>query len=58
MKIFKCLVYIIFAIFWAREIPKNFKDYKKEKNRENFLLLFGRSLMFLASLILAIGVYI
>lgn len=58
MKIFKCLAFIIFSIFWAREISKNFKDYKKEKNRENFLLLFGRSLMFLSSLILAIGVYI
>ena len=58
MKIFKCLGFIIFAIFWAREIPEIFKNYKKDKSRNNLLPVLGKLIMVLASIILAIGVYL
>ncbi len=58
MKIFKCLGFIIFAIFWSSEIPKNFKNYKKDKSRNNLLPVLGKLIMVLASIILAIGVYL
>lgn len=58
MDVLKCLAFIIFAIFWAREVPENYKIYKENKSWENFLLLLGKILMALASIILAIGVYV
>ena len=58
MKIFKCLAFIIFSIFWAREIPKNFKNYKEDKSRKNLLPLLGRLIMVVDSIILAAGVYL
>lgn len=58
MDLLKCLAFIIFAIFWAREVPENYKIYKKDKSSKNLLSLLGRLIMVLASLILAIGVYV
>lgn len=58
MDLLKCLAFIIFAIFWAREIPENFKRYKEDKSPKNLLPLLGRLVMALASVILAIGVYV
>ncbi len=58
MDLLKCLAFIIFAIFWAREVPENYKIYKKDKSSKNLLSLLGRLIMVLASIILAIGVYI
>lgn len=58
MDALKCLAFIIFAIFWAREVPENYKIYKKDKSSKNLLSLLGRLIMVLASLILAIGVYV
>lgn len=58
MDALKCLAFIIFAIFWAREVPENYKIYKKDKSSKNLLSLLGRLIMVLASIILAIGAYI
>lgn len=58
MDALKCLAFIIFAIFWARQVPENYKIYKEDKPWENFLILLGKILMSLASIILAIGVYV
>lgn len=58
MDLLKCLAFIIFAIFWARQVPKNYKIYKEDKSWENFLILLGKILMVIASIILAIGVYV
>lgn len=58
MDLLKCLAFIIFAIFWAREIPENFKRYKEDKSWKNLLSLLGRLIMVMASVILAIGVYV
>ncbi len=46
------------AIFWARQVPENYKIYKEDKSWENFLILLGKILMVIASIILAIGVYV
>lgn len=54
----KCLAFIIFAIFWASEIPENFIRYKEDKSSKNLLPILGRILMALVSIILAIGVYV
>lgn len=58
MDLLKCLAFIFFAIFWAREIPGNFKNYKEDKSSKNLLSLLGRLIMVIASIILALGVYI
>lgn len=58
MDLLKCLAFIIFAIFWARQVPENYKIYKKDKSWKNLLPLLGRLIMALASVILAIGVYV
>ena len=58
MDVLKCLAFIIFAIFWAREVPENYKIYKEDKSWKNLLSLLGRLIMVLASIILAIGVYV
>lgn len=58
MDLLKCLAFIIFAIFWARQVPENYKIYKEDKLWENFLILLGKILMVIASIILAIGVYV
>ena len=58
MDLLKCLAFIIFAIFWARQVPENYKIYKEDKSCENFLILLGKILMVIASIILAIGVYV
>lgn len=58
MDLLKCLAFIIFAIFWARQVPENYKIYKEDKSWKNLLSLLGRILMVLASIILAIGVYV
>lgn len=58
MDLLKCLAFIIFAIFWARRVPENYKIYKEDKSWENFLILLGKILMVIASIILAIGVYV
>ena len=58
MDLLKCLAFIFFAIFWLREIPENLKNYKEDKSWENFLILLGKILMVIASIILAIGVYV
>ncbi|MDU6743366.1 Uncharacterised protein [Peptoniphilus harei] len=58
MDALKCLAFIIFAIFWARQVPENYKIYKEDKSWENFLILLGKILMVIASIILAIGVYV
>lgn len=58
MDLLKCLAFIIFVIFWAREIPEIFKNYKKDESRKNLLPVLGRLIMVLASIILAIGVYL
>ena len=58
MDLLKCLAFIFFAIFWAREIPEKFKIYKEDKSWKNLLALLGRIIMVVASIILAIGVYV
>lgn len=58
MDLLKCLAFIIFAIFWAREVPENYKIYQEDKSWKNLLSLLGRLIMALASVILAIGVYV
>ncbi|MDU3457014.1 MAG: hypothetical protein E7F47_03845 [Peptoniphilus harei] len=58
MDLLKCLAFIIFAIFWARQVPENYKIYKEDKSWENFLILLGKILMVIASIILALGVYV
>lgn len=58
MKLLKFLFFVCFAIFWAREIPEIFINYKKDKSRNNLLPLLGRLIMVIASIILAVGVYI
>ncbi|MDU5806417.1 MAG: hypothetical protein E6Z55_02985 [Peptoniphilus harei] len=58
MDLLKCLAFIIFAIFWARQVPENYKIYKEDKSWENLLALLGRIIMVVASIILAIGVYV
>lgn len=58
MDLLKCLAFIIFAIFWARQVSENYKIYKEDKSWENFLILLGKILMVIASIILAIGVYV
>ncbi|MBS5945136.1 MAG: hypothetical protein KIB06_00445 [Peptoniphilus harei] len=58
MNLLKFLLFIFFAIFWAREIPENFKNYKEDKSRKNLLPLLGRLIMVVDSIILAAGVYL
>lgn len=58
MDLLKCLAFIFFAIFWLREIPENLKNYKEDKSSKNLLSLLGRFIMVLASIILAIGIYV
>ena len=58
MEILKCLGFLLVALGLALGIPKNLRDYREEKNLENFLELFGRIIMVPSAIILAIGVYI
>ncbi|MEQ2400756.1 hypothetical protein [Peptoniphilus hominis (ex Hitch et al. 2025)] len=58
MKILKFLGFLLVALGLALGIPKNLKDYREEKNLENFLELFGRIIMVPSTIILAVGVYI
>lgn len=58
MDLLKCLAFILFAIFWARGIPGQFKIYKEDKSKKNLLPLLGRLIMVVASIILAVGVYL
>lgn len=58
MEVLKFLGFLLVALGLALGIPKNLKDYREEKNLENFLELFGRIIMIPSAIILAIGVYI
>lgn len=58
MKLLKFLLFVYFAIFWAKEIPKIFRNYNEDKSSKNLLLLLGRLIMVVASIILAVGVYL
>lgn len=58
MDLLKCLAFIIFAIFWAREIPGNFKNYKEDKSSKNLLPLLGRLIMVIDCMILAAAIYL
>lgn len=58
MDLLKCLAFIFFAIFWLREIPEIFRNYKEDKSSKNLLSLLGRLIMVFASIILAIGIYV
>lgn len=58
MEILKFLGFLFVALGLALGIPKNLRDYREEKNLENFLELFGRIIMIPSAIILAVGVYI
>ncbi|MBS4881463.1 hypothetical protein [Peptoniphilus gorbachii] len=58
MKLLKFLLFIFFAIFWAREIPEKFKNYKEDKSRKNLLPLLGRLIMVIDCMILAAAIYL
>ena len=58
MDLLKCLAFIFFAIFWAREIPENFKIYKEDKSSKNLLPLLGRLIMVIDCMILAAAIYL
>lgn len=58
MKLLKFLLFVYFAIFWAKEIQKIFRNYNEDKSSKNLLLLLGRLIMVVASIILAVGVYL
>ena len=58
MDLLKCLAFIIFAIFWARQVPENYKIYKEDKSLKNLFLLLGRLIMTITAMIVAVGIYI
>ncbi|WP_167627546.1 hypothetical protein [Peptoniphilus vaginalis] len=58
MKLLKFLLFVYFAIFWAKEIPEIFRNYNEDKSSKNLLPLLGRLIMVVASIILAVGVYL
>ena len=58
MDLLKCLLFILLAVMWAWKIPENFKVYRRDKSFKKLLPFLGKSLMTLASIILAIGVYV
>lgn len=58
MEILKFLGFLFVALGLAAGIPKNLRDYREEKNLENFLELFGSIIMIPSAIILAVGVYI
>ncbi|MGF0095591.1 hypothetical protein ACQRC6_04040 [Peptoniphilus sp. SGI.035] len=58
MDILRCLGFIFVALGLTLGIPKNLRDYREDKNLENFLELFGRIIMIPSAIILAIGVFV
>lgn len=58
MEVLKFLGFLFVALGLALGIPNNLRDYREEKNLENFLELFGSFIMIPSAIILAIGVYI
>jgi len=58
VEVLKFLGFLFVALGLALGIPNNLRDYREEKNLENFLELFGRIIMIPSAIILAVGVYI
>ena len=58
MEVLKFLGFLLVALGLALGIPKNLRDYREEKNLENFLELFGSIIMVPSAIILAVGIYI
>ncbi|WP_178385773.1 hypothetical protein [Peptoniphilus porci] len=58
MDILKMLGFVFVALGLALELPKILRDYREDRNLENFLELFGKIFMILAAIILAIGVFV
>ena len=54
MEVLKFLGFLLVALSLALGIPKNLRDYREEKNLENFLELFGRIIMIPSAIILAV----
>lgn len=57
MEVLKFLGFLFVALGLALGIPKKLREYREEKNLENFLELFG-IIMIPSAIILAIGVFI
>ena len=54
MEVLKFLGFLLVALGLALGIPKKLRDYREEKNLENFLELFGRIIMIPSAIILAV----
>lgn len=56
--ILKFILFIIFSLSWASEIPNKLRVYREDKNFLNLFNFIGRIILSIASLILAIGVFV